>query len=251
MTESPSTVVTPTGAIPDHPARSDHPARTGHPAGTGHSDEAKPTLRGVIHKYAAFVAASVGIVLIVGTAMQRPAAAVAAVAAYVVTICGLFTVSSVYHRVDWTTPRARVAMKRADHSMIFIFIAGTYSPFCIMGLDSPVRWWVLGAVWIGAIAGVTLKLLWPGSPRALGVVLYIALGWLIVGVGPMLIGNTGVGVMVLLAVGGVLYSVGGILYALRRPDPWPGVFGYHEVFHACTAVAALLHYIAVWLLVLH
>ncbi|WOC11347.1 hypothetical protein MP11Mi_04140 [Gordonia sp. MP11Mi] len=210
----------------------------------------RPRLRGVIHKYSSVIAAAIGVMLIVGTAMLRTVGPLLSVIVYVTTICGLFIVSSVYHRVNWTSPAHRVAMKRADHSMIFVFIAGTYTPFCMMGLDSPTRWWVLGIVWCGALAGVTLKLRWPGSPRWLGVILYIVLGWVIVAVLPMLVHNVGVAVLVLLAVGGAFYSVGGVLFALRWPDPWPGVFGHHEVFHACTAVAALLHYIAVWLLVL-
>ena len=212
--------------------------------------ETKPTLRGVIHKYTTFIAAAVGIVLIVGTAMQRSSVSVIAVVIYVLTICALFGVSTVYHRITWKTPRARIAMKRADHSMIFLFIAGSYTPFCVMGLDSPTRWWVLGVVWMGAAFGIALKVIWPGSPRWLGVVLYIVLGWVIIAVAPMLVHNTGIAVIVLLAVGGVFYSLGGILFALRWPEPWPGVFGHHEVFHACTVVAALLHYIAVWLVVL-
>lgn len=210
----------------------------------------KPTLRGVIHQYSSVVAAAIGIILIVGTAMLRTVGPLLAVITYVFTICGLFIVSTVYHRVNWTSPARRVAMKRADHSMIFVFIAGTYTPFCMMGLDSPERWWVLGIVWTGAVAGVTMKLLWPGSPRWLGVILYIVLGWVIIAVAPALIHNVGVAVLVLLTVGGVLYSVGAVLFTLRWPDPWPGVFGHHEVFHACTAVAALAHYIAVWLVVL-
>ncbi|MFT4088025.1 MAG: hemolysin III family protein [Gordonia sp. (in: high G+C Gram-positive bacteria)] len=215
-------------------------------------DEAvKPLLRGVIHKYSAFLAAALGIVLIVGTALTRDALAVVSVVIYAVTITGLFTTSTVYHRVNWSSPKARIAMKRADHSMIFVFIAGTYTPFCTMGLDSPTRWWVLGIVWAGALGGVTLKLLAPGSPRWLGVILYIVLGWVIVWVAPELVHHTSIAVIVLLAVGGVLYSIGGVLFALRWPEPWPGVFGHHEVFHACTAVAALLHYIAVWLVVLN
>ncbi|MGB3603747.1 MAG: hemolysin III family protein [Gordonia sp. (in: high G+C Gram-positive bacteria)] len=212
--------------------------------------ELKPTLRGVIHKYSAFIAGSVGIVLIVGTAMLQSAAAVAAVTVYVVTICALFGTSSVYHRINWRTPRARIAMKRADHSMIFVFIAGTYTPFCVMGLDTPTRWWVLGIVWAGAAAGVALKVIWPTSPRWLGVALYILLGWVIVVVSPMLLQNTSIAVMALLVAGGLFYTLGGVLFGLRWPDPWPGVFGHHEVFHACTAIAALLHYIAVWLVVL-
>ncbi|MCF8570363.1 hemolysin III family protein [Gordonia sp. HY002] len=220
------------------------------PADHESAGDGKPTLRGVIHKYSSAIAVAVGVILIVGTAMLRTVGPIVSVVVYVITICGLFTVSSVYHRVNWTSPAHRVAMKRADHSMIFVFIAGTYTPFCMMGLDSPARWWVLGIVWCGALAGVTLKMRWPGSPRWLGVVLYILLGWVIVAVLPALVHNVGVAVLILLAVGGAFYSVGGILFALRWPEPWPGVFGHHEVFHACTVVAALLHYIAVWLVVL-
>lgn len=212
--------------------------------------DGRPRLRGVIHKYSAFIAAAVGIILIVGTARHRSGVDVASVCVYVLGITGLFTTSTVYHRVHWTNPRHRIAMKRADHSMIFVFIAASYTPFCMMGLDSPERWWVLGIVWVGAIGGVALKLIWPGSPRWLGVILYIVLGWVIVWVAPALLQNTGVAVFVLLAAGGVLYSVGGVFFALRWPEPWPATFGHHEVFHTCTAVAALLHYIAVWLVVL-
>ncbi|WP_132994019.1 PAQR family membrane homeostasis protein TrhA [Gordonia zhaorongruii] len=214
-----------------------------------HAD--KPTLRGVIHKYSSFIAAAVGIILIVGTAMHRSAWPVVSVVVYVLTICALFTVSSVYHRINWTSPSVRIAMKRADHSMIFVFIAGTYTPFCMMGLGGSTRWWVLGIVWTGAAIGVMVKMLWPESPRWLGVILYTALGWMIVFVLPGLLDKAGVAVLVLLAAGGLFYSLGGILYALSWPEPWPGVFGYHEVFHACTAIAALLHYIAVWLVVLN
>lgn len=210
----------------------------------------KPRLRGVIHKYSAFIAAALGIVLIVGTARHRGALDIVAVTVYVLGITGLFATSTVYHRINWTSPRRRVAMKRADHSMIFVFIAATYTPFCTMALDPPTRWWVLGIVWLGALGGVVLKLLWPGSPRWLGVVLYIVLGWVAVWVAPELLRTAGVAIFVLLAVGGVFYSIGGVLYALKWPEPWPGTFGHHEVFHACTAIAAVLHYIAVWLIVL-
>lgn len=210
----------------------------------------KPRLRGVIHKYSAFIAAAVGIVLIVGTARLRGGLDVLSVCIYVAGITGLFTTSTVYHRVNWTNLRHRIAMKRADHSMIFVFIAASYTPFCMMGLESPLRWWILGIVWTGALGGVVLKVIWPGSPRWLGTTLYIILGWAIVWVAPDLLRNTGVAVFVLLAVGGVFYSVGGVIFAIGKPNPWPGSFGHHEIFHACTAVAALLHYIAVWLVVL-
>ncbi|MBE7195242.1 MAG: hemolysin III family protein, partial [Gordonia polyisoprenivorans] len=202
----------------------------------------RPRLRGVIHQYAAFVAAACGIAVVIGAALLRGAAASTACAIYAITIVGLFGVSATYHRVHWKTVRAQIRMKRADHSMIFLFIAGTYTPFCVVALPTPLRWCVLGIVWIGAVAGVVLKIVWPAAPRWLGVALYVLLGWVIVAVAPSLVTHAGVAVMVLLALGGVFYTVGGVLYALRRPNPWPATFGHHEVFHVCTAIAALLHY---------
>lgn len=208
---------------------------------------APPRLRGVIHQYAAFVGAGAGLGVVAGAAALRGAVAALACAIYAVTVVGVFAVSASYHRIPWRSPRTRLWMKRADHSMIFLFIAGSYTPFCAVALPSPERWWVLGVVWAGAVAGVVLKLVWTGAPRWLSVALYILLGWVVVGVAPTLVAQAGVWVLVLLAAGGVLYSVGGILYASRWPNPWPATFGHHEVFHVCTAVAALLHYAAVWL----
>ncbi|MYR06289.1 hemolysin III family protein [Gordonia sp. SID5947] len=207
----------------------------------------KPRLRGVIHQYSAWVAVCAGLAVVIGAGVLRGPGAAIACAIYAITVVGVFTVSASYHRIPWKTPRAQVRMKRADHSMIFVFIAGTYTPFCALALPAEVRWWVLGVVWVGAIAGVALKLVWPAAPRWLGVALYILLGWVIVAVAPALISHVGWMVIVLLAVGGVFYTVGGILYAARWPNPWPATFGHHEVFHACTAVAALMHYVAVWL----
>ncbi|MGW0037059.1 PAQR family membrane homeostasis protein TrhA [Gordonia sp. NPDC003376] len=209
----------------------------------------RPRLRGVIHQYAAFVAAACGIAVIVGAAVLRGTAAAASCTVYAVTIVGLFAVSASYHRIPWRSLRAQIRMKRADHSMIFVFIAGTYTPFCVMALPDPARWWVLGIVWAGALSGVVLKIAWPAAPRWLGVTLYVLLGWVIVAVAPVLVAHAGVTVLVLLALGGVFYTVGGVLYAIRWPDPWPTVFGHHEVFHVCTAIAALAHYVAVWLVV--
>nr|WP_085947072.1 hemolysin III family protein [Gordonia soli] len=209
----------------------------------------RPRLRGVIHHYSAYVAAVAGIAAVVGAAILRDVGSTVACAVYALTIVGLFGVSATYHRITWQSARTRLLMKRADHSMIFLFIAGTYTPFCAMALSGATRWWVLGLVWVGALSGVALKVAWPGAPRWLGVALYILLGWVIVVVAPTLTAQTGLTVMVLLALGGVFYSVGGILYALRWPDPWPTTFGHHEVFHVCTAIAAVLHYIAVWLVI--
>jgi hemolysin III len=110
---------------------------------------------------------------------------------------------------------------------------------------------VLWIVWGGALAGIVLKVCWPSAPRWLGVPLYLVLGWLAIWFAPTILHTAGVAAMVLLAAGGVLYSIGGVFYALRWPDPWPSTFGYHEVFHACTAVAAILHYIAMWFAVFY
>ncbi|GAB2640251.1 hemolysin III family protein [Gordonia jinhuaensis] len=209
----------------------------------------RPRMRGWIHLYAVVAAAIAGTVLIVVTACLRSIADTVAVTVYVVTICGVFGVSATYHRHLWRTARTRMWTKRGDHSMIFVFIAGTYTPFCVAGLPASTAAVVLTIVWVGAICGVLLKVCRPTSPRWLGVILYIALGWTIVAVAPELASRTGATVIVLLAAGGVLYSVGGVLFALRRPDPWPHTYGHHEVFHTATVIAALLHYIAVWLVV--
>ncbi|MGC4934224.1 PAQR family membrane homeostasis protein TrhA [Gordonia sp. DT30] len=206
-----------------------------------------PRLRGVIHHYSAYVAVACGIAVVVGAACLRGTSAALACATYALTVIGLFAVSASYHRIAWRTPRAQIRMKRADHSMIFVFIAGSYTPFCVVALPDPVRWWVLGIVWAGALAGVALKLAWPGAPRWLGVALYVLLGWVIIAVAPTLISDAGVLVIVLLVLGGIFYTIGGVLYAVRWPNPWPTVFGHHEVFHVCTAIAALAHYVAVWL----
>ncbi len=209
----------------------------------------KPRLRGVIHHYSAYVAAIAGVALVIGAAVLRGTGAALACAVYAITIVGLFSVSAVYHRIPWRSVRTQLRMKRADHSMIFLFIAGTYTPFCALALPKPVGWWVLGIVWAGALSGIVLKTSWPEAPRWLGTSIYILLGWVIIAVSPALVAHTGITVIVLLCVGGVLYSGGGILFAARWPNPWPDTFGHHEIFHACTAVAAILHYIAVWLVV--
>jgi hemolysin III len=137
-------------------------------------------------------------------------------------------------------------MKRLDHSMIFVFIAGTYTPFSLLAMDKPTGYIVLGVVWGGALAGVALKMLWPHAPRWLGVPIYIVVGWVAVFVFPQLLHNAGVAAFVLLLVGGLLYTLGAVFYATRWPNPWPATFGHHEFFHACTVLAALSHYIAIW-----
>ena len=165
---------------------------------------------------------------------------------YTLTIVAMFTVSGTYHRVNWKSPTTHKWMKRLDHSMIFIFIAGSYTPFALLALPEHDGWLLFWIVWGGALAGVLLKMCWPSAPRWVGVPLYLLLGWVAVWfIGPIMNG-AGLTEVILLIVGGVFYSVGGVLYGLKWPNPWPETFGHHEFFHACTAVAATCHYVAMW-----
>jgi len=179
-------------------------------------------------------------------AAARPGVApLVSCAIYSVTVCGLFGVSALYHRRVWTRQAYKV-MRRLDHSMIFLFIAGTYTPFSVLSLSHDRARMILTVAWGGALAGMVLKLVWPYAPRWIGTALYIALGWVAVIILPDLLHEGGVVVLVLLAVGGLVYTMGGIFYALRRPNPWPTVFGHHEFFHACTLLAALCHHVALY-----
>ncbi|MFR9750955.1 PAQR family membrane homeostasis protein TrhA [Nocardia sp. 004] len=205
-------------------------------------------MRGWIHTWAAGVAAVAAGVLI-ATAATVSATAGWATLIYGLTVCGLFGISATYHRVTWPTTTARIRMKRADHSMIFLFIAGSYTPFALLGLPERTGRAVLAVVWAGAMAGVAMKLLWPTAPRWVGVPLYLLLGWAIVPVAGELNSQVGLAPLLLLLIGGLCYSGGAILYATKWPNPWPTVFGHHEFFHAATVLAALTHYAAVWLVV--
>ncbi len=196
------------------------------------ADLGKPRLRGRLHQYAFFVALACGVVLCSIAASRPGIAPLLSCVVYSLTVCGLFGVSALYHRRIWSE-RGYQIMRRLDHSMIFIFIAGTYTPFCVLLLA-------------GAISGVALKMIWPHLPRWVGAPLYLALGWGAIAMLPEVLHRGGVTVLVLIASGGVAYSVGAVFYALRRPNPWPTVFGHHEFFHACTLVAALCHHIAIY-----
>ena len=209
-----------------------------------HHPDTRPRMRGWLHLFA-FFGAIVAAAVLIPLAFVQGARAGVPVTVYCLTIIGLFGVSALYHRRRWS-PRGWKLMKRADHSMIFIFIAGTYTPFSLLAVPEPTGWWLLGAVWTGALLGVALKMVWPHAPRWLGVPIYLALGWAAVFVLVDILTLVGVTVLVLMAVGGLLYSAGAIAYASKRPNPWPGTFGYHEVFHAMTIVAAACHYVAVY-----
>jgi hemolysin III len=208
-------------------------------------------MRGWLHLYAFFVAAVAGAVLTVLAATMSgrpgPAAAVSC-AIYSVTVCALFGTSALYHRRYWS-PRGYQIMRRLDHSMIFVFIAGTYTPFSVLLLSPGARVVILSVIWGGALLGVGMKLISPNAPRWLSAPLYVAHGWVGIAILPDILRGAGPAALVLILAGGVWYTLGATCYALRRPDPWPGVFGHHELFHACTLVAALCHHVAIYLAV--
>jgi hemolysin III len=186
-----------------------------------------------------------GAVLVTLAAHQPGAAPVVSCAVYTGGVCACFGVSALYHRRIWG-PRGYAVMRRLDHSAIFLLIAGTYTPFSVLLLSGRTATVLLSVVWSGAVAGIGLKLLWPRSPRWLSVPVYIGLGWSAVVVLPQILDAGGVTALVLLAVGGAAYTVGAIFYALKWPNPWPSVFGHHELFHSCTLAAAICHHIAVY-----
>ena len=209
------------------------------------ADLGKPRLRGRLHQYAFFVALACGVVLCSIAATRPGIAPFLSCLVDSLTVCGLVGISALDHRRVWTE-RGYQIMRRLDHSMIFIFIAGTYTPFCLLLLPSSKATVMLSLIWVGALGGVALKTIWPHLPRWVGAPLYLALGWAAVAILPDVLHNGGVADLVLLATGGVIYSAGAVFYALRRPNPWPTVFGHHEFFHACTLVAALCHHIAIY-----
>jgi hemolysin III len=181
------------------------------------------------------------LVLVTATHSAR---STAATAVYVVLLAAMFGVSASYHRVEWS-PRSYAWWRRADHAMIFAFIAGTYTPLCVLGLDRVVGHRLLALVWTGAGLGILRAVLWPRAPRALAAAMYIAFGWLAVAYWPEVTSALDPISLSLLLIGGACYTIGAVVYATRRPDPVPAVFGYHEVFHALVIVACGCHFAAV------
>ena len=205
----------------------------------------KPRLRGWLHAYAAVISVVSGASLIAVAAALRGGTAGAVTSIYAATVTLLFGTSALYHRRSWS-PKAHLIMKRLDHSMIFVFIAGTYTPLAVLTLPTGSMIAVLVAVWSGAAVGVGLQLFWPSHPRWISAPCYLALGWVAVFVFPDLLHTGGVTAFVLIAVGGLIYTYGAVVYAMKRPNPSPSTFGFHEVFHLCTLVAATCHYVAIW-----
>lgn len=205
-----------------------------------------PRLRGRLHQVAFFASIPAGIALVVA-ARSWPARA--GVLVYALSLTAMFGTSAALHRLRWS-PRARLRMDRLDRTMIYVLIAGSYTPVCLLALRPGWRVALLALVWTGAAVGIALVLRW-NRRRGTGVVrmvLYLGLGWMSVLVLPELARTVGLGQLALAVLGGVLYTVGAVVLIRRRPDPSPRVFGYHEVWHAFTVAAGACHYALIWLL---
>jgi hemolysin III len=207
----------------------------------------KPRLRGVFHQWAFFVALAAGVVLVLlaDGLRERLASWV-----YAAALAAMFGASAVYHRVDWRTPARRAWARRLDHSTIFLFIAGTYTPFAMLAFEGASAATLLAVVWAGALLGLAVNLCWIDAPKWVGAVAYLVVGWVGVIVAPQLFPSLGPAAATLVLVGGALYTSGAVIYTMRRPDPFPAVFGYHEIFHVLVVAAAAAQFVAVSLVVL-
>jgi hemolysin III len=194
----------------------------------------RPLLRGWFH-LGAFVAWLVGGPFLIAAAPDGGSRA--ALIVYVLAMLCMFGVSALFHRVRWAAPAWR-RMRRADHSSIFIGIAGTSTGVAGLALSGWPQALMLSMVWAGAGAGIVLRQVWLDAPQWAVAIPYVVVGWCSLAVAPQLIRSLGGAGFALMLVAGLAYTVGALVYALKRPDPWPGVFGFHEVFHACTVVGA-------------
>jgi hemolysin III len=199
-----------------------------------------PRLRGRLHQHAVWVSAAAAGVLVALAPTER---ARLAALIYGAGLCVLFGASALYHR--WPgPPHWKPILRRIDHSAIFVFIAASYTPVGLLVLEPRTGTVILAAAWIAAAVGVTLSVCWIEAPRWTHALCYVATGWIALAALPQLLDRAGVTPFVLFAVGGAIYSLGALVYAARKPDPWPRVFGFHEVFHAMVIAAALVHFVA-------
>ena len=206
----------------------------------------KPRLRGLSHAAAFLAAVPLGVLLVVEaeTARGRLSAIVFGAA-----VVAMFGASALYHSPNWREAPRRW-LRRVDHAGIFALIAGTYTAFGVLALSGYWRWVVLSIVWAGALAAIVFKFAWIDAPKWISAVIGVALGWVGVVVAPQLLGELGVTASLLVLVGGLLYTLGALVYAFRRPDPYPDVFGFHEVFHVLVIAAVACQYAAVAFFVL-
>lgn len=210
--------------------------------------EVKPKLRGWLHLASVPIVIAAGAVLI---ALSPTATTRVGSALYIGSALLLFGISALYHRGTWS-PKVWVVLNRFDHSNIFLFIAGSYTPFALILLEGTSRVVLLSVVWSGALLGIGFKLFWPTAPRVLSAPIYIALGWASIFFIPAFFDGAvklglgvGIAIFVMICVGGALYTAGGVVYGTKWPNPWPKTFGFHEVFHSFTVLAFVAHYVGV------
>ena len=201
----------------------------------------KPKLRGWLHAGATPVALAAGVVLIwlAPTDLGKLGGAVFLAASVL-----LYGTSGIYHRRSWGR-RGEAVLRRMDHANIYLFIAATYTPFALMMLDGSSRAALLILIWGAAVLGLLFRLFWLSAPRWLYTVLYLAMGWAAVGWFGQFYTAGGPAVFALILVGGLFYTFGAVVYGLKRPNPSPRWFGFHEIFHACTLAAFVAHYVAI------
>jgi hemolysin III len=205
---------------------------------TSGTKDQRPALRGVSHLVVAIAApfALVVLLLLADSPRRYVGASI-----FATSLILLYSSSANYHLAPWPD-RLRRVWKRVDHAMIFVLIAGTYTPFCLVVLSNAWGITMLSVVWSLAGAGALLKIVWPDAPRALGVGLYMAVGWVGIIPAAQVVSSLALPAILLMILGGAMYSIGGVVYARRRPDPWPRVFGYHEVFHAFVIAGSAIHF---------
>ncbi len=204
----------------------------------------KPRLRGVIHQWSLVAAVPAGVVLV---AVADGARARLATLVYAVAMAAMLGASALYHRVSWKTARRRAWARRLDHAMIFVFIAGTYTPFALLSFEGWLPVLVLACVWSGAALGLVVNLAWIDAPKWVTAPAYLLVGWVGVIAAPQLFSAVGVAGAVLLIVGGALYTLGALTYATHWPNPFPRTFGFHEVFHLLVTTAVVVQLVAVYL----
>ena len=206
--------------------------------------QVKPRLRGWLHAVTAPLAAAAGIVLVV-LAPTSPGKIGGAV--FLAASLLLFGTSGLYHRFTWSA-RGEALLRRMDHANIYVFIAATYTPLALLALTPASRNVLLVLIWTAALVGLSFRLIWLGAPRWLYTALYLLMGWAAVGWLPQIYANGGPAVFYLIVAGGLLYTAGAIVYGRKRPNTWPTWFGFHEIFHSCTILAFVAHYIAISIL---
>ena len=202
--------------------------------------ELVPILRGVSHQWACWFALVAAAVLVVYAPAGTPRLAALV---YGAGLCAMLAASALYHRYQCSA-RVRALLCRIDHSAIYVFMAASFTPVALLVLDGTLKWAVLATVWAVAGGGVALSVAWVTAPRVLFALSYLAFGWVMVAAFPQLLSELEAAPLILLGSGGLLYSAGAVVYALRRPDPWPHLFGFHEIFHALVIAAAITHFVA-------